>query len=80
MGESRVRVYEREELLALGLSILKTQPKVPPETWKAIGNIGIRVTKSTQRGKRGGRTNLEPRKTPVESAKTRPLITINVNC
>ena len=48
--------------------------------WKAIGNIGIRATKSTQRGKRGERKNLEPRKTPVESAKNRPLITINVNC
>ena len=44
MGEGQVRFYERDEPLLLGLSILKTQSMLPSETWKTIGNIGIRVT------------------------------------
>ena len=50
------KVYNREELLLIGKSVLKSDKtyQVLKDSWESIQALGIGTTIKTRRGKRGG--------------------------
>ena len=51
------KVYNREELLLIGKSVLKSDKtyQVPKDSWESIQALGIGTAIKTRRGKRGGK-------------------------